>query len=97
MIKLYKGPSIDAAYQVSIHLAKRFQIRREEAILVSDWLISKKSSPLKPLCQMNQNLIGSILGRSKTFNQCEKNLTCSILSLYSYISRIIDMHTNRGS
>jgi hypothetical protein len=33
-----------------------------QAILVSDWLISKKSSPLKPLCQMNQNLIGSILG-----------------------------------
>jgi hypothetical protein len=22
-------------------------------ILVSDWMISKKSSPLKPLCQMN--------------------------------------------
>jgi hypothetical protein len=34
--------------------------------------------------------------RCTTFNQCEKNLTCSILSLYSYISRIIDMHTNRG-
>jgi hypothetical protein len=24
-----------------------------QAILVSDWLISKKSSTLKPLCQMN--------------------------------------------
>jgi hypothetical protein len=35
-----------------------------KAILVSDWLISKKSSSLKPLCQMNQNLVGSILGRS---------------------------------
>jgi hypothetical protein len=35
-----------------------------QAILVSDWLISKKSSSLKPLCQMNQNLVGSILGRS---------------------------------
>jgi hypothetical protein len=34
-----------------------------QAILVSDWLISKKSSSLKPLCQMNQNLVGSILGR----------------------------------
>jgi hypothetical protein len=33
-------------------------------ILVSDWLISKKSSPLKPLGQMNRNLVGSILGRS---------------------------------
>jgi hypothetical protein len=43
---LYRGPSIDASYQV----------------LVSDWLISKKSSPLKPLGQMNQNMVGSIYG-----------------------------------
>jgi hypothetical protein len=34
-----------------------------QAILVSDWLISKKSSLLKPPGQMNQNLVGSILGR----------------------------------
>ena len=33
-------------------------------ILVSDSLISKKSSPLKPLSQMNWNLVGSIYGRS---------------------------------
>jgi hypothetical protein len=25
---IYKGPSIDASYQVSVHLAKRFQRRR---------------------------------------------------------------------
>jgi hypothetical protein len=25
---LYRGPSIDASYQVSVHLAKRFQKRR---------------------------------------------------------------------
>jgi hypothetical protein len=53
MSNLYKGPSIDASYQVSA-----------QAILVSDWLISKKSSPLKLPGQMNQNLVGSILGRS---------------------------------
>ena len=35
-----------------------------QAILVSDWLISKTSSPLKPLSQMNRNLVGSIYGRS---------------------------------
>jgi hypothetical protein len=35
-----------------------------QAILISDWLISKKSSPLKPHGQMNRNLIGNILGRS---------------------------------
>ena len=27
MSTLYRGPSIDASYQVSIHLAKRFQRR----------------------------------------------------------------------
>jgi hypothetical protein len=31
-----------------------------QAILVSDWLISKKSSSLKPLCQMNRKLAGSL-------------------------------------
>jgi hypothetical protein len=36
----------------------------QQAILVSDWLISRKSSPLKPLGQTNRNLVGSILGRS---------------------------------
>ena len=28
MNKLYRGPSIDASYQVLVHLAKRFQRRR---------------------------------------------------------------------
>jgi hypothetical protein len=32
--------------------------------IVSDWLISKKLSTLKPLGQMIRNLVGSILGRS---------------------------------
>jgi hypothetical protein len=48
---LYRGPSIDATWS-------------PQAILVSDWLISKKYSPLKPLYQMNPNLVGSIYGRS---------------------------------
>jgi hypothetical protein len=73
--KLNTEPSIGASHQVSVHLAKQFQRRRFSEIdqsetrmacgvLVSDWLISKKSSPLKPLCQMNRNVVGSILGRS---------------------------------
>jgi hypothetical protein len=41
-----------------------YQTWTPQAILVSDWLISKKSSPLKPLGQMNRNLVGRILGRS---------------------------------
>jgi hypothetical protein len=64
MSNLYREPSIDVSYQISVHLGKRFQRRRffrnqpirnknGLAILVSAWLISKKSSPLKPLSQMN--------------------------------------------
>jgi hypothetical protein len=35
-----------------------------QAILVSDWLISKKSFSLKRLGQMNRSLVGIIYGRS---------------------------------
>jgi hypothetical protein len=28
MSNIYRGPAIDASYQVSVHLAKRFQRRR---------------------------------------------------------------------
>jgi hypothetical protein len=31
-INLYRGPSIDASYQISVHLAKRFQRRRFKKI-----------------------------------------------------------------
>jgi hypothetical protein len=41
---LYRGPPIDASYQVSVHLAKQLQTWPPQAILVSDWLISKISS-----------------------------------------------------
>ena len=33
---LYRGPSIDASYQVSVHLAKRFQRRRFKKNLYRD-------------------------------------------------------------
>jgi len=42
----------------------RCQTWPPEKIIVSDWLISKKSSHLKQLCQINRNLVESILGRS---------------------------------
>jgi hypothetical protein len=38
----------------------RYQTWPPQAILVSDCLISEKSSPLKPLSQMNRNLVESI-------------------------------------
>jgi hypothetical protein len=69
---LYKGLSKDASYQILIHLVKRLQrrffrnqpIRNKNCLWRPDWLISKKLSPLKPLGKMNQNLVGSILGKS---------------------------------
>ena len=42
------------------------QIWLPQAILVSDWLIFQKSSPLKPHGQMQPNFTGSICGRSFT-------------------------------
>jgi hypothetical protein len=56
-----------------------------QAILVSDWLFSKKSSPLKPLSQINRILGGSIYGRSSIkiahldfleINQSETIIAC---------------------
>jgi hypothetical protein len=52
MNNLYRGPFIDASYQDSVHLAKRFQRRRffrNQPI--------KKSSSLKLLCQ-NELIFG---------------------------------------
>jgi hypothetical protein len=69
MSNSHRGPSIDASYHVSVHLAKLFQSRRfleidqlETRIAwMADFL---DSSPLKPFGQMNQNLVGSIYGKS---------------------------------
>jgi hypothetical protein len=41
-----------------------YQTWPPQTILVSDWLISKKSSPLKLLGPMNRNLVGSIYSRT---------------------------------
>jgi hypothetical protein len=40
MSNLYRGPSIDASYQVSFHLAKRFQRRRLKKISQSETRIA---------------------------------------------------------
>jgi hypothetical protein len=38
-----------------------------QAILGSDWSLSKKCSPLKPIDQMNRSLVGSILHKDCSF------------------------------
>jgi hypothetical protein len=40
MSKFYRGPSIDASYQVSVHLAKRFRRRRFKKIGQSETKIA---------------------------------------------------------
>jgi hypothetical protein len=57
---IYGRSSVKITHVVPIHS----QIWPPQAILVSDWLISKKSSPLKPIYQMNRNLVECIYGRS---------------------------------
>jgi hypothetical protein len=57
---VYGRSSMNSAHFVSI----RLQTWPPQAILVTDWLISKKSSPLKLLSQINSNLVGNIYGRS---------------------------------
>jgi hypothetical protein len=57
MKKVYRGPAIDASYQVSVKVLYKDCLFSTDPLtnmattdnLVSDWLISKKSSPLKPL------------------------------------------------
>ena len=88
MSNLYRGPSIDASYQIRFIWSSGFRgedfFRNHiwqalykdcsfspdpladmaaQTILVADWLIPKKSSTLKPLGQMNRNVVGSIYGR----------------------------------
>jgi hypothetical protein len=48
----------------SIKFLNFVAFRQPRAILVSDWLMLKKSSPLKLLGQMEPNLAGSICVRS---------------------------------
>ena len=60
----YGRSSIKIAHFVPICL----QTWPPQAILVSDWLISKKSSPLKLIGQMNQNLVKSILYKDCSFS-----------------------------
>jgi hypothetical protein len=49
---------------ICIEINAFWQTWTPQAIPVSDWSSSKKSSPLKPLGQMNRNLVGS--GQSET-------------------------------
>jgi hypothetical protein len=57
---IYGKSSVTIAHFVPI----RWQTWPPQTIIFSDWLISKKSSPLKPPGQMNRNLVGCSFGGS---------------------------------
>jgi hypothetical protein len=57
---LHRGPSIDASYQVSVHLAEGFQRHISVNLYRDNCILNTDISPLKPLGQMNRNLVGSI-------------------------------------
>jgi hypothetical protein len=50
--------------QDKMSILKIAQTWLPQAILVSDWSVSEKTSPLKLVSQMNRNLVWSIYGRS---------------------------------
>jgi hypothetical protein len=53
---LYRGPSIDASYQVSIHLAKRFRQRR----LKKNWPIRNKNCLWRPCLLTDRDEMGTL-------------------------------------
>jgi hypothetical protein len=53
---LYRGPSIDASYQVSVHLAKRFQRRR----LKKNRPIRNKNGLWRPCLSMDRDKMSSL-------------------------------------
>ena len=65
--KLYRKHLGEVLYKVSsFRPYQTTNMAATWAILVSDWLIFQKSSPLKPHGQMDPNFTGSICGRSFT-------------------------------
>ena len=56
MSNLYRGPSIDASYQVSVHLAKQFQRRR----FFRNQPIRNKNCLWRPCVFTDQNKMGNL-------------------------------------
>jgi hypothetical protein len=59
---------VRSSIKIAHFAAIRYQTWPRQAIVASDWLISKKYSPLKPLDQMNRNLVGRMPGRTSVKN-----------------------------
>jgi hypothetical protein len=81
MSTLYREPSIDASYQVSIHIYGkpsikianfvpiRLQTWPPQAIIIADWWISKNSSPLKPSSHRQLMFLVAITAYASRFHR----------------------------
>jgi hypothetical protein len=67
MSNLYRGPSIDASYQVSLHFAKRFQRRR----FFKNRPIRNKNCMWRP-CLLTSNKFHLAKGFQRRRLKCEK-------------------------
>jgi hypothetical protein len=67
MSKLYREPSIDASYQVSVHLAKRFQRRR----FFRNQPIRNKNCLWRPCLLTNRDEMRHLIFSSPCQRQCE--------------------------
>jgi hypothetical protein len=66
MSNLYRGPSIDASYQVSVHLAEGFQWRRLKCEKLTDdgrRMPSDSKSSHWPLARRAKNVLGLLYTR----------------------------------
>jgi hypothetical protein len=59
---LYRGPSIDASYQVSVSCLNIDICIQNAVISIQISELNYRYMPLKPLSQMNWNLVGNIYG-----------------------------------
>jgi hypothetical protein len=60
MSKFYRGPSIDASYQVSVHLAMQFQRRRFKKIGQSETRIARGDHVCKWIGTKSAIFIGDL-------------------------------------
>jgi hypothetical protein len=72
MSNLYRGPSIDASYQVSVHLAQRRRLKCEK--LTDDGFINKHG-------YHRQFLVSDLLISKKIFSSVKRKITLAIISL----------------
>jgi hypothetical protein len=82
MINLYTGPSIDASYQASVHLAKRFQ---KKIIFFRNWPIRNKNCLWRPCLLTNQNEMSNLY---RTWSEHVNHYTTDAIAVFWILSQI---------